>query len=291
MTHAFYGSDSALPTKPFGSTGRRVTVVGLGGEGILRTYGQHRQAERVIREALAEGIGYCDSARVYAGSENYYGMVWKADPEQRKTVFQTSKSAGRDWEAALADLEISLAALGVDYLDLWQIHDVRTAEDLEMIGGPGGALEAFVQAREEGTVKAIGVTGHHDPDVLTAAVREWPVDAVLLPVNPVEGVIGGFLTRTLPEAVGKGIAVIGMKVLGASHYVLPQHGITAELLIRYALSWDLTTVIVGCSTPDHVRTLAETGRTFAPLGRGEQRELEEAFRPLAQRLAYYRGVI
>ncbi len=62
--------------------------------------------------------------------------------------------------------------MGIEALDLWQIHDVRTMEDIRAIEGPGGALEGFVQAREEGKVRFIGVTGHHDPAVLTMAVRE-----------------------------------------------------------------------------------------------------------------------
>ena len=277
--------------RTFGKTGRKVTMVGLGGEGVLRTFGEEGRAEQVIREAVSQGIGYFDSARVYAGSESYYGLVWPRERETRSHVFQTSKSASRDKRGALADLETTLEVLGVDYLDLWQIHDVRTERDLEVIGGPGGALEAFIEAREAGKVRHIGVTGHHDPAVLSAAVSEWPVDSVLAPVNPVEGAVGGFLDQTLPLARKKGVAVIGMKILGASNYVFPQHGVTAEKLLQYALSQDITVAIVGCSTPDHVRTLANAGRDFQPMDADEQKALVDLFRPNAPRLAYYRGKI
>jgi hypothetical protein len=67
---------------------------------------------------------------------------------------------------------------------------VRTAADIAMISADGGALEAFVEAKSAGKVRAIGVTGHHDPGILTEAVLQWPVDAVMLPVNPVEGILG-----------------------------------------------------------------------------------------------------
>ncbi|MBU0987949.1 MAG: aldo/keto reductase, partial [Proteobacteria bacterium] len=176
-------------------------------------------------------------------------------------------------------------------LDLWQIHDIRTENDLKTISGPGGALEAFVAAKASGKVRFIGVTGHHDPEILTRAVQEWPVDAVMLPVNPVEGLLGGFLTSTLPAAQSKGIAVIGMKILGASRYVHLQYGITPQLLIRYALSRNITVAIVGCSSAEEVGTLADTGRDFKPLSDDETAALLQVFEPYAQRLAYYRGVI
>ena len=268
-----------------------MTIVGLGGEGILRTHGREREAREVILEAVRQGITYFDSARVYAGSESYYGSVWPKHPDVRSRIFQTSKSARRDKKGALADLETTLRIMGVDSLDLWQIHDVRTEVDLAAISGPGGALEAFVAAKSAGKVRFIGVTGHHDPAVLTRAVREWPVDAVLLPVNPVEGALGGFLDATLKEAHRKGLAVIGMKVVGAGHYIIPDSEITPELLIRFALSQKITLAIVGCSTPGEVQTLAKMGRDFIPLSQKEQKELVDRFRPPASGLAYYRGVL
>jgi aryl-alcohol dehydrogenase-like predicted oxidoreductase len=276
--------------RAFGNTGQKVTGVGLGGEGILRTWGQEKAAEAVILAAIRQGIGYFDSARAYAGSETYYGRVWPHRSEDRARVFQTSKSAMRKKEDALADLERTLENLGIEQLDLWQIHDVRTESDLVAIGSKGGALDAFLEAKDRGKVRFIGVTGHHDPAILTRAVREWPVDSVLLPVNPVEAALGGFLDTTIPAAREKGVAVIGMKVLGASYYLSEETGISPELLIRFALSQSISVAIVGCSSPEEVNTLAETGRQFRPLSAEEQKRLVDLFRPQAGRLAYYRGV-
>jgi predicted aldo/keto reductase-like oxidoreductase len=174
---------------------------------------------------------------------------------------------------------------------LWQIHDVRTRADLDEISGPGGALEAFVEARQSGKAKNIGVTGHHDPRVLEEAVRDWPVDSVMMPVNPVEAVLGGFLDRTLPAARRKGLAVIAMKVLGGGHYLFPDSGITPRNLIRFALSQDISVAIVGCSSPAHVETLAETGRSFTPMNEEEKQAMAELFATAARRLAFYRGVL
>ena len=273
----------------FGKTHTAVTRVGLGGEGVLRTFDRSGEAGAVIQAAIAQGITYYDCARVYSDSERYYGSHWKKHPQTRAAIFQTSKSARRDRQGALAELEETLARLNTDYLDLWQIHDVRTEAELERIAGSGGALEAFVNARQQGRVRHIGVTGHHDPAVLNRAVREWPVDAVLMPVNPAEGVLGGFLTQTLPTAQQKGVAVIGMKILGAGQFIVPRQGVTAELLIRYALDRGVTVAIVGCSTPGEVDTLAEIGRAGEPLSADEHDRLIELFTPHARKLAFYRG--
>ena len=285
------GTENKIGTTVFGSTGREVTRVGLGGEGVLRTTGQTDAAHAVIRAALAEGITYFDSARVYSDSEVYYGGIWEKEPEARGRVFQTSKSASRDRNGALKDLEDSLRRLGVDYLDLWQIHDVRTYQELSVIAGPGGAIEAFVEAKEAGKIRHIGVTGHHDPDVLAQAVLELPVDSVMMPVNPVEELLGGFLNRTLPAALNKGIAVIGMKIFGGGHYIAPQLGVTPELLLRYALGKPVSVVLAGCKSAAEVHALAEAGRTAEPLSNEEMTDLLAPFRENARQLAFYRGVV
>ncbi|KQC13161.1 MAG: aldo/keto reductase, partial [Methanosaeta sp. SDB] len=262
-----------IKTRPFGRTGRDVTVVGLGGEGILRTYGEDAMSAHVIEEAAAQGIGYFDTAPAYSGSEGYYGSFWQTHRELRNGIgiFQTSKSASRNARGARADLDRTLGTLGLDHLDLWQIHDVRTRQDLREIEGPGGALEAFIEAKETGKTKLIGATGHHDPSIITYAVENWPVDSVLIPVNPLERVLGGFLDKALPAAKERGIAVVGMKVLGGSHYLNPRAGIGTDHLLRYALFQDVSLIIVGCSTPEEVRLLAQVGRNPEPLS-GEEEE-------------------
>ncbi len=268
----------------------QVTAVGLGGEGILRTSGRAPQAVKVIKEALAQGLAYFDSAPAYRDSELYLGTIWQENPAVRQKIFQAGKSGSRDKAGALSDLEKTLKRLHTDYLDLWQIHDIRSKDDLAVVSGSNGALETFIAAKKAGKVRHIGVTGHHDPHVLARAIAEWPVDAVMLPVNPVEELLGGFLPTALTEARRKNIAVIGMKILGASHYILPKFNITPDLLIRYALSHDISMGIVGCSTPDEVRTLAAAGSS-KPVTNREREHILNTFKPYARRLAFYRGAI
>lgn len=276
-----------LPTNRFGATGPMVTRLGLGGEGVLRTFGRDEDAVAVIEKALDQGVTYFDSARAYAGSESYYGRLWGGSPDRRAKIFQTSKSAARIQAEALADLHQSLANLQTDRLNLWQIHDLRTDADLRAIEAPGGGLEAFLAARDAGIVDALGVTGHHDPAVLLQAIENWPVDAVLLPVNPVEAVLGGFTDLVLEAALEKEMAVIAMKVLGGGHFLHPSLGIAAEDLIRFALSYPVTVVIVGCATPQEVETAVAAAQA-GPLSDRRREEITGIFTPYASRLAFYR---
>lgn len=274
--------------KPFGSTGRWVTPVGLGGEGVLRTRGRTAEAQAVILTAHKAGITYYDSGHVYADSERYLGSIYGRDPAIRQNMFQASKSASRDYRGAMADLESTLQRLQTDYLDLWQIHDVRTERDLERISAPDGALNAFKEAKASGRVKTIGVTGHENPDILTQAVTKWPIDTVMMPVNPVEAVIGGFLDQTLPAAKEKGIAVIAMKVLGGGYYVAPEQGVTAGDLIRFAFGYEISVAIIGCSSPGEVRIMVSASTEQPPLTTTERDELIRRFAPDARQMAFYR---
>ena len=278
-----------MTPRAFGSTGRWVTPFGLGGEGILRTHGEDAGARDVISAAVALGVSYFDSARAYAGSEGYYGAFWRANPDARAKVFITSKSASRDRDGARRDLEKTLATMHVASIDLWQLHDVRTERDLAAITAKGGALETFLAEKKAGRVKHIGVTGHHDPRVLLRAIELLPVESVLLPINVAEGVIGGFLTEVMPEARRRGMAVVGMKVLGQGTFFEAGLGLDAASLLRYAWAQGPDTLIVGCSTPAEVRANEALASDSVLMDADEQAALLERVRRSAKQLVYYRG--
>src|SRR5215470_18301918 len=150
--------------RTLGATGARVLPVSLGGEGILRTTGRAREAVPVIVEALRLGVRYCDTAPAYQQSQDYYGMAFRAaGPAARASVFLASKTHARSRDGSLKLLDDSLKRLGTDHLDLWQLHDLRSFEEVDQIFGPGGAIEAEESANRDGRVRFAGITGHYDP--------------------------------------------------------------------------------------------------------------------------------
>jgi predicted aldo/keto reductase-like oxidoreductase len=275
-----------IPQRTLGQTGYSATILGLGGEGVLRTYGQEREATAVIEAALAEGINYFETARAYSGSEAYLGPNLKG---RRDKIFLTSKSHGRSFKEAMAHLTITLKNLDTDYLDLWQVHDIRTMDEVEALGAKGGVLEAFHHARDRGWVRFIGITGHHDPEVLRRALTMYEFDTILLPVNPAEPHQASFLPLAR-EAMDKGMGVIAMKTLCRGQ--LPQlaedpDAIVGELL-AYAWSHPVSLAVVGADSDAQVRQLAAAARNFIPMTPEEQQTLEEAVDPIAQQLMYYK---
>lgn len=273
----------ALPQRVLGNTGVNVTILGLGGEGVLRTLGYEREAQEMVEAALAAGITYFETARAYSGSESYLG---KGLTGHRDRIFLTSKSHGRSRREAEEHLAATLRNLRTDYLDLWQVHDVRTRQDLEALSAPGGALETFRWAKEEGYARFIGVTGHHDPAILRGALDLYDFDTVLLPVNPAEPHLQSFLPLAR-EALDRGLGVIGMKVLA--------RGLVNQLdlapirdYVHYALSQPVSLVVIGCDNPEHVWELARAAREFQPMADTDQRRLEEIIAPFAKGLMYYK---
>lgn len=274
-----------LPTSTFGPAGPSITRLGLGGEGVLRTFGRDREARDVIEAALTGGITYCESARAYAGSESYYGKVLGS---RREAVFLATKTHDRTKYGALAMLEASLRALGTGHIDLWQIHDIREPGEVDALEADDGAYAAAIEARKRGLVRFIGVTGHHDPLVLRDALERLAFDSVLLPVNPAEGSLPDAFERTvIPAARARGMAVIGMKVLARG--LLLRTGIGVEAAFRYALSANLDTIVVGCDDVAQVAANVRAAHTFEPLGVADRAALERRVAPVAERLAYYRG--
>jgi len=273
----------ALPRRALGRTGEEVTILGLGGEGVLRTFGYERQAQALIEAALEAGIAYFESARAYSGSEAYLGQGLKG---HRHRIFLTSKSHGRSRAEAEQHLSATLRNLGTDHLDLWQVHDVRTDAELEALAAPGGALEAFRAAKEAGNTRFVGVTGHHDPQVLRRALEIYDFDTVLLPANPAEPFGQSFLPLAR-EALDRGLGVVGMKVLCRG--LLPELKVApVKDLVAYALSQPVSLVVIGADNVAQVRELAQAARDFAPLPPEVQRQLEDSVTPFARGLMYYK---
>jgi len=236
---------SALPTRPLGKTGHSVTILGLGGEGVLRTWGRTEDAVAVIRRALQAGITYCDTAPAYSASQDYYGEVL---PEYRDRVFLASKTHDRSRDGSLRLLEDSLRRLKTDHLDLWQLHNLNESSELEAIFGRDGAIQAMEQARREGLVRFLGITGHFDPTVLVEAIRRYPFDAILVALNAADRARLSFIEQLLPMASDRGLGIIGMKVLAKGTLLRPDGVATLRHALGYVLSLPVSTAIVGFNT-------------------------------------------
>lgn len=277
----------AISTVQFGSTGLTVTRLGLGGEGVLRTFGRDLEAHAVIRAALEAGITYVESARAYSGSERYYGGALG----NRQNVTIASKAHDRSKAGALTMLETSLRLMGRDHLDLWQFHDVREWAELDEMGAPGGAYEAFAEAKARGLVRFIGLTGHHDPAVLRACLERYAFDSVLLPINPAEGCLGDAFERSVvPAARARGMAVVGMKVFARGLLFDPRTGgVSVQEAMEYALSADVDTLVIGCDDPAQVRANVSAAESATPMPSDERRRLEARVAGAAGQLAYYRA--
>ncbi len=275
-----------IPKRKLGKTGIEVTILGLGGEGILRTYGYEKEAYALINRAIDLGIGYFESARAYSGSESYYGLALN---ERRKDIFLTSKSHARDKTGALGDLHVTLKNMNTDHLDLWQVHDVRTEQDIEKIFGPDGAIEAFVEAKDKGWTRLIGVTGHHDPSILKRCVEMYDFNTVLLPVNPAEPAFKSFLDTVIPLAGEKGMGIIGMKVYfrGFAAKIPGFKGM--EPYLRFALSQPISTVVIGCDNVDQLEENVDMARSFESLSEEEAQDLVDHISPYAKQLMYYKS--
>jgi aryl-alcohol dehydrogenase-like predicted oxidoreductase len=263
-----------------------VRAVSLGGEGILRTRGRAREAVPVILEALRLGVRYCDTAPAYAQSQDYYGAAFReVGLRGRAGVFLASKTHERTRDGALHLLDDSLRRLGTGWLDLWQMHDLRSSAEVDVLCRKGGALEAALEAKADGRVRFIGLTGHHDPRVLLEAMARFDFDSVLVPINPADPRRNPFVPTVVAEARRRGMGVVGMKSLAAG--LLVEAAPPSELL-RYTATF-ADTVIVGCSSVAEVRANLAVADEFSPMSEAEQRALEARVAPRARLYDTFKG--
>lgn len=279
--------DGKIPTRPLGKTGHHVTLFSLGGEGVLRTYGRKTEAVKVIRKALDLGVNYCDTAPAYAQSQDYYGEVLA---ERRKEVFQASKTHERSRDGSLQLLDDSLRRLRTNYLDLWQLHDLRTKEDLDQIFAKGGALEAVEDAKRQKLVRFAGITGHHDPDILVEAMRRYPFDTVMCAVNAADKHSLSFMDTVIPKAVEKNMGILAMKVLGRGQIFRRGAIETPEQAISYVLSLPVSTALIGCSTPEEVMHNVEIAKSFRSLAPEIMKEMERMTASYASEACFFKAV-
>ncbi|MFO7901177.1 MAG: aldo/keto reductase [Pirellulaceae bacterium] len=279
------GSGDLLPTRELGKTGERVSAFGLGGQALLEQPDREDEAEALISRAIDLGVTYCDCARAYGPSETYYGAVMKY---RRREVFLTSKIYDRPRDDAWHSIETSLQNLQTDWIDLIQIHSLRYPEELELILKPYGALQACLEARDQGLVRYIGVTGHFDPEVINQAIQRFSFDTVLIPMNVADSKYLSFQHNTLPLAREQKLGVIGMKIPVRGRLLRNHLFSSIAPLLRYALSRPISVAIVGCGSLAELEENVAVVRNFSPLQDHEERRISEVAAGIDKRIEGYK---
>ena len=301
----------AMPTRNLGKTGLKVGIFSLGGQSTLERANNTDAAIPLIERALDLGVNYVDTSSIYGGpdrwSEQYIGQVMK---RRRHEVFLASKTKERTRDGSLRMLEKSLELLQTDHLDCWQLHDLGTTGDIEEVFGKGGAMEALIQARDQGMVKHLGITGHFRPDCLMEAIRRHPFDTVLLAVNAADKFHYSFAEKLMPLAVEKQMGIIGMKLTGRSRilssYVPPPveaqkrswegsavvatspGTLSMREAMYYALTLPISTAIVGVETVAQLEENIRLAREFTPLSDAQMSAIAGKAESVARQAMFYK---
>lgn len=294
----------AMPTHNLGKTGFQVGILSLGGQATLEIKGKEKEAVDIIRRAIDLGVNYIDTAAGYGQgvSEVNIGNVLK---DRRNEVFQTSKTADRTYDGSMRLLEKSLKQLQTDHLDLWQLHNVRTHDELEAIFSKDGALKALIKAREDGMVRFLGVTGHYEPLVLKDALERFAFDTILMAVNAADTHYLSFKRYLLPVAQQQGIGIIGMKLATRGRMLsswapppldqqpermrTPKPGtITMRESLYYNCSLPVSTNIVGVDNIEQLEQNVKWASEFSPLSPDQMEEIEKKTLPIVRQGLYFR---
>jgi predicted aldo/keto reductase-like oxidoreductase len=281
------GDAAGMPTRPLGRMGHDVKIFGLGGQATLEKDGTEKESIGIVNRAIDLGVNYIDTAAAYGGgvSQKYIGQVMKT---RRKEVFLATKTHKRSYDESMALLEESLKSLQTDHLDLWQLHNVRTQEDLDRIFAKDGAIRALEKARDEKVVRFLGITGHYDPAVLKKAITQYPFDNILMALNAADTHKQSFIDTLLPTAVEKKMGIVGMKV-PARGKMFREGGVTKmEQAMRYVLTLPVSTIIVGIDDLKQLEENVKIAREFKPMTAGEVKQTEELTKPYYAEASWFK---
>ncbi|MBW7996390.1 MAG: aldo/keto reductase [Candidatus Glassbacteria bacterium] len=276
---------SGLPSREFGSTGARVSLITFGGGGRWAGL-QEDSALQVLTTALQRGVNCIDTAYSYGRSEEIIGKIL---PEWRSKVILHTKVATRDPNQWWRHLETSLNRLGADYVDTLMVHQLEGPDDLARLEVKDGPFELLHRAKEQNLCRWIGVSTHTDWKVLLEAHRRHKFDHVVMSLNVAtnEYTDLGFEENALPVLAGDGVAITAMKALGVGRIVNAHPDFDYRTCIRYSLSLPgVHTVTVTMPNLQHMHDDVDTAAWFEPFGADEldalkakaAGEVREAFR-------------
>lgn len=270
-----------MKKRRFGRTNLNVSIIGFGGEWIVPASVEN--ACKMIRRAFDLGINYFDTARVYGNCEEKLGMA--LEDVRDKVVIATKTYHLFDPDAARVDLKQSLRNLRTDRIDIVLLQHVDDERTLEQLMGEKSSLSVLKEARSQGKLDFIGLSGHR-PFILAKAIRTGEFDMVLAPFNIINRDAAEDL---LPVAKQLDIGVAAMKPFGGPNLRFAQHewsnkvpekvefnrifgegNVKAERSLRFVLAHDVHTAVSGFSAIEEVESAAKVGEKFTGLTQEER---------------------
>ncbi len=290
-----------LPLYDFGNTGKKVTMLGVGGFHIGRM--TDAEAQKTIETAIEGGIRFFDAAESYVKGENErkYGRL--LTPKYREDIFLLSKTKARDGKTAQQHLDESLSRMKTDYLDLWLMHQVDSREDFDNIR-KNGMLDAFIKAKESGKVKHIGFSGHKRPEANVYVFEQTGdlMEANMLPIKLLDPNYNSFIKNVVPLLVKKKAGIIAMKTLaggafwgggfegnrGMQERVIDK--ISVKDAIHFALSMPMDVLVTGAKDANMLQEKIDFAKSFVKLKEREQELLINKVAELAgNTIEYYKA--
>lgn len=261
----------AFPQRVLGKTNIKVSILGVGGQHMAK--GGEENAIAIVHRALELGINFIDTADCYQGgaSERYIGTALK---DRRAGVYVMTKVDQRDKDSSRQTLETSLKNLQMDTIDLWQFHAVPSPVEVDRIFGPGGAMETAAEAKKEGKIRHIGITGHASPAALAHALEKYHdlLDTVQMPINAIDASFDSFAKQVIPLAVKHNVAVLAMKT-GIMGKVFTKGIATPDECLRYAWSQPVALVISGMETLSNLEENAQSALAYKAMTAEEQEQI------------------
>ncbi|GGI44569.1 oxidoreductase [Paenibacillus marchantiophytorum] len=251
----------------FGSTGQQFPILSFGAQRIVDEHNcTEEEAIHIVNRAIDEGITYFDTAPSYSDgqSEERLGKAL-ALQNRRDEVWIATKTHDRTRDGSLKLLEASLKRLQTDHVDEWRLHNIMTMDELDKCFAKGGALEALLEAKEQGLIKHISISGHTNPLVQLEAIERYAFDSALVALSAADHLVYSFAQEFLPKAIEKGVAIIGMKVMALGK-LAPWY----EKALQYTFSLPISTAIVGMESMAQLEQNLAIAKSFTPMTELEQ---------------------
>src|SRR6266446_6186788 len=260
--------------RTLGSTGEKVSAIGVGGWHLGLKKVDEQLAIRIVRSAIDRGINFLDNCWDYNDGASELRVGKALRDGYRDRAFVMTKIDGRSKKEAARQLEESLRRLGVDYIDLVQHHEIIRFDDPHRIFHAEGANAALVEARAAGKIRYLGFTGHKDPHThlyMLAVAKEngFKFDTVQMPLNVMDAHYRSFEKRVLPELVKQNIGVLGMKSM-ANGILLKSKTVTPIECLHYALNLPTSVVITGIDSMEILDQAFAAVESFHPLSNDER---------------------